>query len=41
MIPDFGDDEGNVIYVGPIVREVSSDRESMRKSLDFHKKTIV
>jgi UDP-N-acetylglucosamine--N-acetylmuramyl-(pentapeptide) pyrophosphoryl-undecaprenol N-acetylglucosamine transferase len=41
IIPDFGDDEGNVIYVGPIVREVSSDREALRKKLDFHKKTIV
>jgi UDP-N-acetylglucosamine--N-acetylmuramyl-(pentapeptide) pyrophosphoryl-undecaprenol N-acetylglucosamine transferase len=41
IIPDFGDDEKNVIYVGPIVREVSSDRDALRKKLDFDKKTIV
>jgi len=41
IIPDFGDDEKNVIYVGPIVREVSSNRDALRKKLDFDKKTIV
>ena len=41
IIPDFGNDEGNVIYVGPIVREVTSDRDALRKKLGFDKKTIV
>ena len=41
IIPDFGTDEGNIIHVGPIVREVDSDRNALRKRLGFDKKTIV
>jgi UDP-N-acetylglucosamine--N-acetylmuramyl-(pentapeptide) pyrophosphoryl-undecaprenol N-acetylglucosamine transferase len=41
IIPDAGDDSGNVRHVGPIVREVSAGREALRRQLGFSKKTIV
>lgn len=41
LIPDSGDDSGNVIHVGPIVRQASADREVLRKSFGFSRKTIV
>jgi UDP-N-acetylglucosamine--N-acetylmuramyl-(pentapeptide) pyrophosphoryl-undecaprenol N-acetylglucosamine transferase len=41
IIPDFGTDEDNVIHVGPIVREVSADRSTLRKELGFNKQTIL
>lgn len=41
IIPDVGDDRGNLRYVGPIVREVSADRDTLRKMFNFSRKTIV
>jgi UDP-N-acetylglucosamine--N-acetylmuramyl-(pentapeptide) pyrophosphoryl-undecaprenol N-acetylglucosamine transferase len=41
IIPDTGDDSGNVRHVGPIVRETGADRETLRRWFGFHKNTIV
>lgn len=41
IIPDKGDDNCNVRYVGPIVRDVDPDREALRRKLNFHGKTIL
>lgn len=41
IIPDTGDDTGNVVHVGPIVRHTSADREALRKSFGFSRRTIV
>lgn len=41
IIPDFGDNKANLTYVGPIVREVKSDRKSLRNNFDFTRKTIL
>jgi UDP-N-acetylglucosamine--N-acetylmuramyl-(pentapeptide) pyrophosphoryl-undecaprenol N-acetylglucosamine transferase len=41
IVPDFGDDKDNFVYVGPIVREVNVDRNTLRKKLGFNKKTVV
>jgi UDP-N-acetylglucosamine--N-acetylmuramyl-(pentapeptide) pyrophosphoryl-undecaprenol N-acetylglucosamine transferase len=41
IIPDDGEDRGNIRYVGPIVREVSADRETLRRRFNFTKNTIV
>jgi UDP-N-acetylglucosamine--N-acetylmuramyl-(pentapeptide) pyrophosphoryl-undecaprenol N-acetylglucosamine transferase len=41
IIPDTGEDRGNVRYVGPIVREAGADRETLRKRFGFDKSTIV
>lgn len=41
IIPEFGDDRNNILYVGPIVREVNKDRDTLRKEFGFNKKTIV
>ena len=41
IIPDQGKDHGNIAYVGPIVRDVDPDRESLRKRLGFNRKTIL
>lgn len=41
IIPDYGDDDGNVSYVGPIVREATADRDTLRKRFGFTRKTIV
>ncbi|MFL6441230.1 MAG: glycosyltransferase [Nitrososphaeraceae archaeon] len=41
IIPDYGDDRDNLVYVGPIVREVSADRNALRKKFGFNKKTII
>jgi UDP-N-acetylglucosamine--N-acetylmuramyl-(pentapeptide) pyrophosphoryl-undecaprenol N-acetylglucosamine transferase len=41
IIPDYGSDSGNFRYVGPIVREIHDDRETLRKRFNFTKKTIV
>ncbi len=39
--PDYGNDDGNISYVGPIVREATADRDTLRKRFNFSKKTIV
>lgn len=41
IIPNTGDDSGNVRHVGPIVREAGADRETLRRRFGFHKNTIV
>ena len=41
IIPENGPDEGNIKRVGPIVRQVNSSREELRKEFSFDKKTIV
>jgi UDP-N-acetylglucosamine--N-acetylmuramyl-(pentapeptide) pyrophosphoryl-undecaprenol N-acetylglucosamine transferase len=41
IIPDFGNNRANLVYVGPIVREVKSDRMSLRNTLGFTRKTIL
>jgi UDP-N-acetylglucosamine--N-acetylmuramyl-(pentapeptide) pyrophosphoryl-undecaprenol N-acetylglucosamine transferase len=41
IIPDAGDDSGNVRHVGPIVREATADREALRRRFEFSRKTIV
>jgi UDP-N-acetylglucosamine--N-acetylmuramyl-(pentapeptide) pyrophosphoryl-undecaprenol N-acetylglucosamine transferase len=41
IIPSEGEDNGNKVYVGPIVRDVNSDRETLRKRFGFKKKTIL
>jgi len=41
ILPEDGIDEDNVIRVGPIVREITSSREELRKRFSFDRKTIV
>lgn len=41
VIPDAGDDRDNLRYVGPIVRDVSADRDALRQRFNFSRKTIV
>lgn len=40
IIPDVGDDRDNVVHVGPIVRQASADRETLRRRFELTKKTI-
>jgi len=41
IFPKNGDDHDNVKMVGPIVREINSTREELRKKFSFEKKTIL
>ena len=41
IIPDIGDDVGNLLHVGPIVRQAGAGRETLRKQLLFSRKTIL
>ncbi|SMH72241.1 glycosyltransferase [Candidatus Nitrosotalea okcheonensis] len=41
ILPENGKNEGNLSRVGPIVRNTSQSRESLREKYAFHKKTIV
>jgi UDP-N-acetylglucosamine--N-acetylmuramyl-(pentapeptide) pyrophosphoryl-undecaprenol N-acetylglucosamine transferase len=41
IIPADGQDRDNIRYVGPIVRNVEADRESLRKRFGFNRKTIL
>jgi UDP-N-acetylglucosamine--N-acetylmuramyl-(pentapeptide) pyrophosphoryl-undecaprenol N-acetylglucosamine transferase len=41
IIPDFGDNKANLVYVGPIVREIKSERNSLRSSFGLTRKTIL
>lgn len=41
IIPENGPDEGNIKRVGPIVRQINSSREELRKKFSFDKNTIV
>jgi UDP-N-acetylglucosamine--N-acetylmuramyl-(pentapeptide) pyrophosphoryl-undecaprenol N-acetylglucosamine transferase len=41
IIPDVGNDSGNVRHVGPIVRQASAERDTLRKRFGFDKKIIL
>jgi len=41
IVPEFGDNKGNIMYVGPIVRQTKFSREELRRKFCFDKKTIV
>lgn len=41
IVPEHGPDYGNVRRVGPIVREISSSREDLRRRFGFNGKTIL
>jgi len=41
ILPENGENKGNLFRVGPIVRNTSQSRESLREKFAFHKKTIV
>jgi UDP-N-acetylglucosamine--N-acetylmuramyl-(pentapeptide) pyrophosphoryl-undecaprenol N-acetylglucosamine transferase len=41
IIPESGDNRDNLFYVGPIVREIKTTRDELRKRLSFNKKTIL
>jgi len=41
ILPEEGQDEGNIRRVGPIVRQTMYSREELRKQFSFDKKTIV
>lgn len=41
IIPENGEDEENIVRVGPIVRKTPQSREQLREKFAFHKKTIV
>jgi UDP-N-acetylglucosamine--N-acetylmuramyl-(pentapeptide) pyrophosphoryl-undecaprenol N-acetylglucosamine transferase len=41
IIPDFGSNKANLVYVGPIVREIKSDRNTLRSNLGLTRKTIL
>ena len=41
IIPEIGDDRGNIRYVGPVVRQVSADRNTLRKRFGFEKNAIL
>jgi len=41
IVPEIGESNDNFLYVGPIVREIYSTRDELRKKLSFDKKTIL
>ncbi len=41
IIPEVGDDRENIRYVGPVVRQVSADRNTLRRRFGFEKKAIL
>ncbi|HSB57761.1 MAG TPA: glycosyltransferase [Nitrosopumilaceae archaeon] len=41
VIPEDGQNEDNIIRVGPIVRGIASSREELRKRFSFVRKTII
>ena len=38
IIPENGDDDDNIKRVGPIVRQINSSRDELRKKFSFEKK---
>ena len=40
IMPELGQDEGNIKRVGPIVRSTKHGRDELRKKLSFSKKTV-
>ena len=41
IIPESGDNRDNLFYVGPIVREIRTTRDDLRKRFSFDKITIL
>lgn len=41
IIPECGDDEGNIKRVGPITRQTKFSREQLRDRFKFYKKTVL
>ena len=41
IVPELGDNKDNIIYVGPIVREILSSREELRSRFLLRRKTIL
>jgi UDP-N-acetylglucosamine--N-acetylmuramyl-(pentapeptide) pyrophosphoryl-undecaprenol N-acetylglucosamine transferase len=41
IIPEAGNDSGNIRYVGPIVRRANASRDVLRRQLGFSKSTIL
>ena len=41
ILPEHGDDKDNIKRVGPIVRQIDTSREELRKKFEFEKKTIL
>ena len=41
IVPEKGENQGNIRRVGPIVRKTDLTREQLREKFSFHKKTIV
>ncbi|HKX97554.1 MAG TPA: glycosyltransferase [Candidatus Nitrosocosmicus sp.] len=41
IIPESGDNHDNLFYVGPIVREINTTRDDLRKRFSFNKTTIL
>ncbi len=41
IVPETGQDEGNKVRVGPIVRDTKESRGQLRKKYSFNKKTIL
>lgn len=41
IIPENGQDNNNIVRVGPIVRDTAESREQLRKKYSFDRKTIV
>lgn len=41
IIPENGQDSGNKVRVGPIVRDVKESRDKLRKKYSFDKKTVL
>ena len=41
ILPEEGEDTDNIKRVGPIVRQIDSSREELRKKFEFEKKTVL
>ncbi len=41
LVPENGQNSGNIVRTGPIVRDVTESREHLRKKYSFDKKTVV
>ncbi len=41
LVPEVGQSSGNIVRIGPIVRNVTGSREQLRKKYSFDKKTVV
>ena len=41
IIPEDGEDQDNIVRVGPIVRQIKFSREQLREKFNFRRKTVV